>query len=105
VPEGTQATATFLSKATGVLAGAWVATAVFRRVDPGVTLTWAATDGQAVSPGQVLGSARGSARSILVAERVALNFLQRMSGIASLARRMADAVQVSGALVWCRWTM
>lgn len=86
VPEGTQATATFLAKASGVLAGAWVAHAVFARVDPSVTLEWAAGDGAAVAAGQAIGVARGSARSILVAERVALNFLQRMSGIASLTQ-------------------
>ncbi|KAI7843930.1 hypothetical protein COHA_002470 [Chlorella ohadii] len=93
VPEGTQASATFLAKAQGVLAGAWVAHAVFARVDPTVQLKWLKKDGEAVQPGNILAEAHGSARAILVAERVALNFLQRMSGIATLTRRMVDAVQ------------
>eukprot|EP00887_Chlorella_sp_A99_P002696 scaffold6.g2696.t1 len=99
VPEGTQAVATFLAKANGVLAGAWVAHAVFARVDPAVTLEWLAADGNAVAAGQTIGVARGPARAILVAERVALNFLQRMSGIASLTRLMVGAVAGTGATV------
>ncbi|KAL4440692.1 hypothetical protein ABPG77_000401 [Micractinium sp. CCAP 211/92] len=99
VPESTQARATFLAKAPGVLAGVWVAHAVFARVDPSVSVSWARKDGDRVQPGEILGEARGSARSILVAERVALNFLQRMSGIASLTRRMVDAVQGTPATV------
>ena len=62
VAEATPATATFSAKAPGVLAGVWVAHAVFARVDPAVTLAWALTDGQQVQPGQVIGQANGSAR-------------------------------------------
>lgn len=62
VPEGTQARATFLAKAPGVLAGVWVAHAVFARVDPAVSLSWARSDGDRVQPGEILGEARGSAR-------------------------------------------
>ena len=62
VPEDTQATATFLAKAPGVLAGVWVAHAVFARVDPGVQLTWWLKDGDTVQPGQIIGEAHGSAR-------------------------------------------
>ncbi|EFN58889.1 hypothetical protein CHLNCDRAFT_19514 [Chlorella variabilis] len=91
VPEGTQASATFLAKAAGVLAGSWVAHAVFARVDPAVHLTWLRKDGELVQQGDTIAEACGSARSILVAERVALNFLQRMSGIATMTRQMVDA--------------
>lgn len=93
VPEETQATATFLAKSTGVLAGSWVAHAVFARVDPSVSLEWSVPDGAGVVAGQTVGVARGSARSILIAERVALNFLQRMSGIASLTQEMVRACE------------
>lgn len=62
VPEGTQARATFLAKAPGVLAGVWVAHAVFARVDPAVSLSWARSDGDRVQPGEILGEAQGSAR-------------------------------------------
>ena len=91
-----QATASFLAKASGVLAGVWVAHAVFQRVDPGLSLRWLSTDGARVEAGQTLGTVTGSARSILVGERVALNFMQRMSGIATLTRKLVDAVEVRG---------
>ena len=99
VPEGVQATASFLAKASGVLAGVWVAHAVFQRVDPGLSLRWLSTDGARVEAGQTLGTVTGSARSILVGERVALNFMQRMSGIATLTRQLVDAVEVR---IWAR---
>lgn len=71
-----------------------MAHAVFRRVDPALTLRWLAADGARVEAGQTLGVVAGSARSILVGERVALNFMQRMSGIATLTRQLVDAVEV-----------
>ena len=73
-----------------------MAAAVLRRVDPAATLEWLVQDGAAVASGETLGMARGSARSILVAERVMLNFMQRMSGVASLTAQMVAAVQVGG---------
>ncbi|GAB4820931.1 hypothetical protein N2152v2_007977 [Parachlorella kessleri] len=100
VPEETPAVATFLAKASGVLAGVWVADAVFHRVDPTVTLKWLVDDGESVQPGQTLGVATGSARSILVAERVALNFLQRMSGVATATRAILEACKASPVHWW-----
>jgi nicotinate-nucleotide pyrophosphorylase (carboxylating) len=94
IPEATTATATFLAKAPGVVAGLWVANAVFLRVDPSLSLRWLLEDGEPVVAGQTIGVATGSARSILVAERVALNFMQRMSGIASLTAQMVQEVEV-----------
>jgi nicotinate-nucleotide pyrophosphorylase (carboxylating) len=96
VAAGAAATATFVAKADGVLAGAWVAHAVFARVDPAVRLEWRVGDGARVAPGQVLAVAVGPARAILVAERVALNFLQRMSGIATLTAAMVAAAAAGG---------
>jgi nicotinate-nucleotide pyrophosphorylase (carboxylating) len=82
-----------------VLAGAWVVHIVFRRVDPSVEVKWLMDDGEAVVRGQTIAVASGPARSILVAERVALNFMQRMSGIASLAAAMVAAVASTAATV------
>lgn len=93
VSESTQAEAILLAKAEGVLAGVAVAAAVFETVDPGLKLAWAAADGDRVTPGQVLGRVHGSARSILVAERVALNFMQRMSGIATATACMVASMR------------
>lgn len=99
VPETTIAGATFLAKAEGVLAGVYVAQMVFQRVDPSVQLTWLVDDSATVHPGQVLATATGSARSILIAERVALNFLQRMSGIATMTAAMVKAVRCTSATI------
>ncbi len=93
IPAGTPATATFTAKAAGVVAGLGVADAVFRAVDPSITPTWLTADGQAVTAGTLLGTATGPAASLLIAERVALNFMQRMGGIASAAAAMVAAVR------------
>jgi nicotinate-nucleotide pyrophosphorylase (carboxylating) len=93
VPDTTTASATFLAKAEGVLAGAYVAHMVFKRVDPAVQVTWLVDDSSTVTPGQILATATGSARSILIAERVALNFMQRMSGVATMTAAMVKAVR------------
>ena len=92
VPEKTQATATFLAKADGIIAGLYVATVVFHLVDPAVKMTWQANDGDEVGKGQVLGVATGPARALLVGERIALNYLQRMSGIATQTYQMVKAI-------------
>jgi nicotinate-nucleotide pyrophosphorylase (carboxylating) len=99
VPESTTASATFLAKAEGVLAGAYVAQMVFRRVDPTVQVTWLVDDSSTVKPGQILATATGSARSILIAERVALNFMQRMSGVATTTAAMVKAVRCTKATI------
>lgn len=80
------------AKAAGVLAGLEVAQAVFRRVDPELDFAGLRDDGAALTPGTDIARIAGSAASILRAERLALNFLQRMSGIASDTRRYVQAV-------------
>ena len=80
------------AKAAGVLAGIDVAQAVFRRVDPELDFARLLPDGSALTPGTELARIAGSAASILRAERIALNFLQRMSGIASDTRRYVQAI-------------
>ncbi len=75
-----------------VVCGGDVFCAVFREVDPEIEVTMNVADGTRALPGDVLWTVRGYARSILAAERTALNFVQRMTGIATLARRYADAI-------------
>eukprot|EP00808_Paulinella_micropora_P018851 g2605.t1 len=86
------AIARFLAKETGVLAGLGVATMVFEMVDKQLVVNWSKKDGDRISKGEYFGTVEGSAYSIVVAERLALNMLQRMSGIATTARQMQDAV-------------
>lgn len=86
-PIGTHAQGLFEAKADGVLAGFVVVREVIRQVDPRLVLAVCVEDGELVHPGQTLAIANGSAASILLAERVALNFLQRLSGIATLTAR------------------
>jgi nicotinate-nucleotide pyrophosphorylase (carboxylating) len=88
----TTARAELLCKEQGVIAGLGVADNVLQAVDAGVTVEWFVTDGQKVDKGQTLGCMHGSAASLLVAERVLLNFMQRMSGIATLTAQMVEAI-------------
>lgn len=92
VPSDVMVEARFLAKATGVLAGLKVAELVFEMVDPRVTIVWTAKDGERVTKGTYFGTVKGSARSLLVGERIALNLMQRMSGVATLTRTMVDKV-------------
>jgi nicotinate-nucleotide pyrophosphorylase (carboxylating) len=88
-----KAEARFLAKQNGVLAGLYVAEQVLACVDSALHVSWTCRDGEAVSAGTVFGTVEGAARSILAAERLALNVMQRMSGIATLTRRMVDAAR------------
>lgn len=92
VPADLQAQAVFLVKGTGVLCGAPVAERVFKTFDPSVEWQTLLPEGARIQRGDTFARVRGSARSLLTAERVALNLLQRMSGIATLTRRYVDAV-------------
>jgi nicotinate-nucleotide pyrophosphorylase (carboxylating) len=93
VDEEQTAAATLLCKQEGVVAGLDVAALVFQYCDHGITLTPAVSDGSAVEAGTTLGTVDGNARAILRGERTALNFLQRMSGIATETRRYVEAVK------------
>lgn len=92
VDEATRARAGALAKSGLVVAGLEPFAAAFRRVDPAVVVELSAGDGDRARPGDVLARVTGPARSLLAAERVALNFLQRLSGVATLTRRYVDAV-------------
>jgi nicotinate-nucleotide pyrophosphorylase (carboxylating) len=91
--------ARILAKESGVIAGAEVARAVFLRVDPDLEVEIEKRDGDAVESGDLVMRVAGRAASILTAERVALNFLQRLSGTATLTRRFVDAVAGTGAAI------
>jgi nicotinate-nucleotide pyrophosphorylase (carboxylating) len=85
-----------IAKAEGVIAGLTPSLAVFVRLDGRIETNRFAEEGQRVAPGELLYELKGPARAILTGERVALNFLQRLSGIATLTRRYVDAVAGTG---------
>lgn len=93
VPADKLCTAVIIVKEEGVLCGQPVAQAVFRALDPSLTYEVLVAEGSRVTPGTEVARITGNARSVLTAERVALNFLQRMSGIASVTRRLADSIK------------
>lgn len=92
-PERREAEVQLIAKAEGVIAGLDVFERAFTLLDPRTSFDARVADGDAVEPGQLLGIVRGDARVLLSGERVALNFLQRMSGIATHTRRMAAALE------------
>jgi nicotinate-nucleotide pyrophosphorylase (carboxylating) len=91
VPEKLQSAARIIARERAIVAGVETAADVFRRVDPALEIEIVRADGFEVAPNDIVMQLRGSARSILTAERVALNFLQRLSGIATLTRQYVDA--------------
>lgn len=91
-------TARILAKAPGVLAGIELAAYAFRALSSACTVEHL-PDGTLLERGTVVLTVHGPARAVLAAERVALNFLQRLSGIATLTRQFADAVQGTGAVI------
>jgi nicotinate-nucleotide pyrophosphorylase (carboxylating) len=99
VPADRKVTARVVAKAKGVIAGIEVARQVFAAVDGALRLSAAVADGDAVRPGSEVLRLEGSARSVLTAERVALNFLQHLSGVASLTRLYVDQVAGTGARI------
>ena len=87
------ASAALVSRESGVLAGIEIAAIVFDRVDPSLTVAALAADGDRIAPGDKALTVSGSVASILKAERTAVNFLQRLSGVATLTSRYVDAVK------------
>lgn len=87
------------AKVAGVVAGLPVAKAVFDLVDPAVAFRTAMKDGTVVDKGQIIVVVQGSGRSLLAGERTALNFLCRLSGIATLTRRFVEAVKGTKAVI------
>ena len=92
IPPHLEARAFLVPKEPGILAGLEVAAATFRRVDPSLVFTQKLLDGDRVEGGEIVATISGRMASILTAERTALNFLQRMSGIATLTDQYVQAV-------------
>lgn len=99
LPVEATATADLVAREAGVFSGGQVFAAAFTLTDPQLTVDVHVGDGDEFAPGDVLASVAGSARSILTAERVALNFTQRMSGIATLTAAYVAAVEGTGARI------
>ena len=97
LPDDLDGRAAMVAKEPGVIAGTAIALEVFRQVDDSLDCTAEAQDGAWVEPGERIASISGRLSSILRAERTALNFAQRLSGIATSARAYADAVAGTGA--------
>jgi nicotinate-nucleotide pyrophosphorylase (carboxylating) len=93
IPETKQARAEFIARADGVIAGLDVAKWVFERVDGAIVFDARMADGDVIKPGDVMAVVSGSARGLLTAERTALNFLQRMSGIATMTAQFVKEVE------------
>ncbi|WP_370320552.1 carboxylating nicotinate-nucleotide diphosphorylase [Oricola sp.] len=100
VPDAT-ATAELASREDGVIAGLGLAETAFRMMDPTLVFDAKVRDGDRVRPGDAVATISGNARAILSAERVALNFLMHMSGIASYTARFADEIAHTDAKVIC----
>jgi nicotinate-nucleotide pyrophosphorylase (carboxylating) len=99
VPPDAQMTGQIIAKQDGIAAGLEVARAVYRRFDRSVRYDAQVDEGSSVERGQQIATVRGRARSLLTAERTALNFLGRMSGIATLTSRFVAAVGGTGATI------
>lgn len=99
LPEEWQVEGQIIAKASGVVAGLPIVTEVFRRVEPRVRVQLLAHDGDTVAPKDVVACLSGPARGMLAAERIALNFLQHLSGIATLTRRFVEAVAGTRAVI------
>jgi nicotinate-nucleotide pyrophosphorylase (carboxylating) len=99
LPADSTATADLVAREPGVFSGGDVFAAAFTLTDPGVSVDVHVGDGDEFAPGDVLASVSGSARSILTAERIALNFTQRMSGIATLTAAFVHAIDGTAARI------
>jgi nicotinate-nucleotide pyrophosphorylase (carboxylating) len=99
IPETHHSQARILAKQTAIVAGTGPAKSTFQQVDRDLVIEVAESDGEQVNLGDTVLRISGRTRSILTAERVALNFLQRLSGVATLTRAFVDAVKGTGARI------
>ena len=93
IPAGETGSAHLTARENGVMSGIEVFRAAFTTQNPAVTVTAAIKDGERFQAGQVLATVTGPVRDLLTAERIALNFTQRMSGIATMTAAFVDAVK------------
>ncbi|MGV1830581.1 carboxylating nicotinate-nucleotide diphosphorylase [Agrobacterium vitis] len=101
IPADHRSTVQIASRRDGVIAGLDASAIAFELVDPGLVMICHVSDGAAVKAGDVLATISGSSRSLLTGERVALNFLGHLSGIATVTRQIVDAVSGTKAAVAC----
>jgi nicotinate-nucleotide pyrophosphorylase (carboxylating) len=99
VPESAQASARVVARERVVVAGLALAEAAFRELSPTMTIQPLVADGRQANAGDALLRLRGQARAILTAERVALNFLQRLSGVATLTAQFVEAIRGTAARI------
>jgi len=99
IPENAKGRMKLLAKENGIIAGIEVAKEVLRQVDSSVSMKCFKNDGDEITVGDIVFELEGAARSMLTAERTLLNFLQRMSGIATVSKQYADAVKGSKAKI------
>jgi nicotinate-nucleotide pyrophosphorylase (carboxylating) len=104
IPSDSFASARFVARDEGVLAGSACVTETFRQVDPTVVVHWLAADGDPIDAKQVLASVEGATRSLLGAERVALNLVGHLSGVATLTRRYVRATHGNARILDTRKT-
>jgi nicotinate-nucleotide pyrophosphorylase (carboxylating) len=99
IPVTTQATAKFIAKANGIISGIDVAARILTTVDPTIVTSILITDGAAVTKGDIIAVTHGPAHAMLTAERTALNFLQRMSGIATTTHAFVTATKGTKSII------
>jgi len=99
IPQEHRASARLLAKEDAIVAGLTVAAAVFQQLDPNLTMELPLADGSPISSGTIVLTATGPTRTLLAAERTALNFLQRLSGIATRTHQFIDAVAGTGVII------
>jgi nicotinate-nucleotide pyrophosphorylase (carboxylating) len=105
IADATRGTARFVARTEGVLAGTAAATETFHQVDSSVTVQWRVLDGSPIDTDLALGTVEGPLRSILTAERVALNFLTHLSGVATFTRRYVRATHGRARILDTRKTL
>jgi nicotinate-nucleotide pyrophosphorylase (carboxylating) len=93
IPDGAVGRAKMIVKEKGVVAGTGIAEQIFLFIDPNLQVKTEIEDGEIVDPGTVIMTVSGKARSILMAERLALNCIQRMCGVATLTRKVMDKLE------------
>src|SRR5882757_7063290 len=96
VPQSTHAHATVITRDEAIICGATWFDEVFHQLDPSIGITWHCIDGARMRPTALLCELSGPARALLTGERTALNFLQTLSGTATLTRRYVDAIAGTG---------
>lgn len=101
IPAGRQASATLAARRHGVIAGIDFVRAAFRQCDPDIRVECVAGDGSTVAPGDIVARIEGPARGVLTGERVALNFLGRLSGVATATAALIKAIEGTRAKIVC----